>query len=106
MAQKRGEKWLDIYGKKTSSEWLFAKLWQILDEAPEIYDDMDCFLEAGDWLTWFLTGNLKRSACQAGYKAFWNKGLGGYPSKEFFKALDPRLENVVEEKLKGEVVPL
>lgn len=106
MAQKMGEKWLDIYGKKTSSEWLFAKLWQILDEAPEIYDDMDCFLEAGDWLTWFLTGNLKRSACQAGYKAFWNKGLGGYPSKEFFKALDPRLENVVEEKLKGEVVPL
>ena len=106
MAQKMGEKWLDIYGKKTSSEWLFAKLWQILDEAPEIYDDMDCFLEAGDWLTCFLTGNLKRSACQAGYKAFWNKGLGGYPSKEFFKALDPRLENVVEEKLKGEVVPL
>ncbi len=106
MAQKMGEKWLDIYGKKTSSEWLFAKLWQILDEAPEIYDGMDCFLEAGDWLTWFLTGNLKRSACQAGYKAFWNKGLGGYPSKEFFKALDPRLENVVEEKLKGEVVPL
>ena len=44
MAQKMGEKWLDIYGKKTSSEWLFAKLWQILDEAPEIYDDMDCFL--------------------------------------------------------------
>ena len=106
MAQKMGEKWLDIYGKKTSSEWLFAKLWQILDEAPEIYDDMDCFLEAGDWLTWFLTGNLKRSACQAGYKAFWNKGLGGYPSKEFFKALDPRLENVVEEKLKVDVVPL
>lgn len=53
-----------------------------------------------------MTGNLKRSACQAGYKAFWNKGLGGYPSKEFFKALDPRLENVVEEKLKGEVAPL
>lgn len=105
VAAKRNESWLKIYGEKTSSEWLFAKLFQILTDAPEVYNDMYTFVECGDWLTWFLTGNLKRSICQAGYKAFWNKEQG-YPSKEFFKALDERLENVVEDKIKGEVVPL
>ena len=105
VAAKRNESWLKIYGEKTSSEWLFAKLFQILTDAPEVYNDMYTFVECGDWLTWFLTGNLKRSICQAGYKAFWNKEQG-YPSKEFFNALDERLENVVEDKIKGEVVPL
>lgn len=35
----------------------------------------------------------------------WHKRLG-YPSPEFFKALDPRLEHVVEEKLNCPVSPL
>jgi L-ribulokinase len=35
----------------------------------------------------------------------YNKNTG-YPSKEFFKALDPRLENVVEDKLNCPITPL
>ena len=52
-----------------------------------------------------MTGVDVRNSCTAGYKAMWHK-QEGYPSKEFFKALDPRLENVVEEKLNSPIVPI
>jgi L-ribulokinase len=105
IAEKRGEAWLKNYGGKISSEWAIPKIWQVLDEAPEIYNAMDRWIEAADWIIWQLTGVETRNSCTAGYKAIWNKKTG-YPSKEFFKALDPRLENVVEEKLGTVIVPL
>lgn len=105
MAAQRGEKWVPRYGGKISSEWMMAKAWQILNEAPEIYETADKFVEATDWVIGQLTGNIVRNSCTAGYKGMWHK-QEGYPSKEFFKALDPRLENLTETKLRGEVVPL
>ena len=105
IASSMGEKWLDNYGGKVSSEWAIPKIWQILDEAPEIYDAADKFIEAADWIVWQLCGNETRNSCTAGYKALWNKNTG-YPSKDFFKALDARLENVVEDKLSNDIVPL
>lgn len=105
IAEKKDEKWLARYGGKTSSEWMFAKLWQILDESPELYGETDFFIEAADWIVWQLTGVQKRSACTAGYKAMWHK-KDGYPSRDFFAALDKRLANVVEEKLSTDVAPL
>lgn len=105
IAAKMGEKWLARYGGKISSEWLFPKLWQILDENEKVYNEMDYFVEAADWVVWQLTGAHTRNSCTAGYKAIWHK-QEGYPSKEFFKALDPRLENVVEDKLNAPVTPL
>ncbi|AGA57170.1 L-ribulokinase [Thermobacillus composti KWC4] len=105
IAEARGEKWLKRYGGKISSEWMIAKVWQILDEAPEIYDAADQFLEATDWVIAQLSGNILRNSCTAGYKAIWHK-QEGYPSREYFKALDPRLENLTETKLRGKIVPL
>ncbi len=105
IAAQRGEPWLSRYGGKISSEWAIPKLWQILDESPEVYQAMDAFVEAADWVIWQLTGKQTRNSCTAGYKAMWSKSEG-YPSKEFFKALDPRLENVIEEKFSGPVTPL
>lgn len=105
IAHQRGEKWIERYGGKISSEWVFPKLWQILDEAPEIYDEMDYFIEAADWVIWQLCGKQTRNSCTAGYKAIWHK-QEGFPSKEFFKALDPRLENVIEDKFNCPVTPL
>jgi L-ribulokinase len=105
VAEARGEKFLSRYGGKISSEWLFPKIMQILDEAPHIYDAADRFIEATDWVTLMLTGNERRNSCTAGYKAIWSK-REGYPSKEFFKALDPRMENVVEDKLSKDIYPL
>lgn len=105
IAAQRGEAFLQRYGGKISSEWMIAKIWQILNEAPEIYEKTDRFVEATDWVTSKLTGNLVRNSCTAGYKSIWHK-KDGYPSKEFFKALDPRLENLTDTKLRGEVVSI
>jgi len=104
-AEQRGEKWLALYGGKISSEWMIPKIMQIVKEAPEVYAACDQILEAGDWVVWQLTGTQARSACNAGYKALYHHA-NGYPSKEFFAALDPRLENLVEEKLSMDIRPL
>ena len=104
-AEKRNEAWLKRYGGKISSEWLFAKIWQVLEEAPEVYDEAAYFVEAADWIVWQLTGVQTRNSCTAGYKAIWHK-KEGYPSKEFFAALNPKLENIVEDKLNCPISPL
>lgn len=105
IAEERGEDFLRRYGGKISSEWLIPKIWQILNEAPEIYRAANKFMEAADWLVFQLTGEEKRNICMAGLKAIWSKE-SGYPSKQFFKNLDPRLENLVEEKLANDIYPL
>jgi L-ribulokinase len=104
IALKRQEKFIHRYGDKISSEWMLPKIWQVLEEAPEIYEATDRFIEAGDWLVLQLTGQERRSSCNAGYKAIWDK-KEGYPSPEFFAALHPRLKNVVEEKLSNDIYP-
>ncbi|MDR1754558.1 MAG: ribulokinase [Eubacterium sp.] len=104
IAAQRGEPWLKNYGGKISSEWAIPKIWQILDESPEIYAAAERFIEAADWIIWQLCGKETRNSCTAGYKEIWNKDTG-YPSKEFFKALDPRLENVAESKLGAVITP-
>ncbi|UCD41175.1 MAG: ribulokinase [Chloroflexota bacterium] len=96
---------LDRYGGKISSEWFFPKAWQILDEAPEVYAAADRLIEAADWVVWQLTGEETRNSCTAGYKAMWSKSEG-FPPPAFFKALDPGLENIVDEKMKREIMPL
>ena len=105
IALERGEEFLDRYGGKISSEWLFPKIWQTLNEAPEVYEKAAKFIEITDWVVMQLTGQEKRSSCAAGYKAMWSKQKG-YPSNDFFKAIDPRLENVIDEKLSREIYPI
>lgn len=105
LAEERGEEFLARYGGKISSEWLVPKVWQLLDEAPEIYEKMDKFIEAADWVIWQLCGEEKRNSCTAGYKALWHKQKG-YPDKAFYRALDPRLENLVDSKLSRDIYSL
>ena len=104
-AYERNEEWIKRYGGKISSEWLFSKIIQVLDEAPEVYNSCYKFIEATDWIILQMTGNECRNATCAGYKALWSKA-DGYPSKDYFKALDPRLENVVSEKLSEDIYPI
>jgi L-ribulokinase len=105
IARQRDESFLERYGGKISSEWVIPKIWQILNEAPEIYEAADRIMEATDWVIMMLTGNEKRNSCTAGYKAIWSK-KEGYPSNEFFAALNPRLEHTVDEKLSRELYPV
>ncbi|MBZ9686039.1 ribulokinase [Clostridium estertheticum] len=105
IAEMRKEEFMQYYAGKMSSEWLMPKIYQILEEAPEIYEVTDRFMEASDWITMKLTGVDIRNTCTAGYKGLWNK-KSGYPNKFFFKAVDSRLENIIEDKLNAEIRPI
>jgi L-ribulokinase len=104
VARERKEPWLDRYGGTIGLEWFFPKILETLENAPAVYDATAIWLEAGDWLVWQLVGGdasqLPRSTCQAGYKALWHS-RDGFPTPEFFRAVRPRLANVVNEKMPG-----
>jgi len=104
VARDRGESWLARYGGVVGLEWFFPKILETLAAAPHVYEAAEVWLEAGDWLVWQLTGSkpgeLVRSTCQAGYKGLWSREEG-FPSPEFFAAVDRRLGNVVAEKMPG-----
>jgi L-ribulokinase len=97
LAAKRGETWLPRYGGLISSEWEFAKGLQLLEEDPELYDRMDRWVEAADWIIWRLTGTYVRNACTAGYKGI--RQDGHYPSPEFLGELNPAFASFVADKL-------
>ncbi|MEA3211493.1 MAG: L-ribulokinase [Chthoniobacter sp.] len=104
LARERSEPWLARYGGAIGLEWFFPKVLETLERAPRVYAAAEVWLEGGDWLVWQLIGalahELPRSTCQAGYKAMWSRE-DGFPSREFFKALHPKLENVAAEKMPG-----
>jgi L-ribulokinase len=97
VARQRGEYWLERYGGKISSEWLFSKALQILEEAPDVYADTDRIIEAADWVIWQLTGVETRNTCTAGYKAIVQDGA--YPSRDYFAALNPAFADIVDTRL-------
>ncbi len=105
IAEERGEAWLQRYGGKISSEWLVPKIWETLNKAPEVYEAANRYIEAADWIVLQLTGEERRNSCTAGYKAIWSK-REGYPSDDFYAALDPRLRNVIDEKLSRAIYAL
>jgi len=63
IAAQRGESWLNLYGGKISSEWMIPKIWETLNDAPEVYAAADGFMEAADWIVLQLTGQERRNAC-------------------------------------------
>jgi L-ribulokinase len=97
LAAERGEPWLARYGGRISSEWEFAKALQVLEEDPEVYDRMDRWVEAADWIVWQLCGRETRNACTAGYKGIYQEGH--YPSEDYLRALDERFAGFVADKL-------
>jgi L-ribulokinase len=105
LARARGEAWLPSYGGRTSSEWFFPKSLQILREAPAIYRAAERLIEAADWVVWQLTGDESRNSCAAGYKAIWSK-REGFPSPEYFGALDPGFRDVVDTRMSRTLLPV
>lgn len=101
LAHARGEDWIMRYGGLISSEWEFAKGLQLLEEDREVYDRMDHWVEAADWIVWQLSGRYVRNACTAGYKGIYQDGR--YPSEEFLAALNPEFASFVAEKVEHEI---
>ncbi len=97
---------LDDYGFRASSEFFFPKLLKTLHDDYEVYKDAYTFMEGGDFVTYKMTGEWNRSSCLAAAKAQYDCSGRGYPPKEFFRDLDPRFENVVEDKHLGNIVTI
>jgi L-ribulokinase len=104
VALERAEPFLERYGGRISSEWYFPKLIEIWDEDREVYDACDVFLEATDWIVWWLTGRLVRQSTTAGYKAMWSP-TEGLPPAAYFAAAFPGFEHPAQ-KLGTRFAPL
>ena len=96
---------VDRYGGKLSSEWLYAKTLQVLEEAPKVYHEAARFVEAADWIVWQMTGEEKRNVCTAGYKAAFEPKRRKYPPREFFAAVHPGWATLVDDKLSRDIYP-
>jgi L-ribulokinase len=101
VAEDRGETWLSRYGGLISAEWEFAKGLQLFDEDRDLYDRMDRFVEAADWIVWQLCGTYVRNACAAGYKGILQDGH--YPSEAFLEALAEGFGGFAHDKLEQPV---
>jgi L-ribulokinase len=104
IALERGDEFLSRYGGRISSEWYFPKLIELWLEDREVYDAADAFIEATDWIVWWLTGKQVRQSATAGYKAMWSPE-DGLPPTEYFEAAYPGFSDPAE-KLGTEFVPL
>jgi L-ribulokinase len=104
VALTRNESFLARYGGRISSEWYFPKLIELWRDDRDVYDACDAFIEATDWIVWFLTGNELRNSCTAGYKAMWSP-QEGLPSADYFEAAYPGFTRP-QEKLGTEFSPL
>jgi L-ribulokinase len=104
VAVARGEPFLERYGGRISSEWYFPKLIELWLEDREVYDAASKFLEATDWIVWWITGELVRQTCTAGYKGMWSPDEG-LPPADYFEAAYPGF-NSPADKLGTEFAPL
>lgn len=104
LAEERREPWLARYGGRISAEWEFAKGLQLLEEDPEVYERMERWVEAGDWIVWQLSDIYVRNACATGYKAIYQHGA--YPCESFLAELNPNFASFAKDKLAAPIVPL
>jgi len=104
VALERGDAFLERYGGRISSEWYFPKLIEVWLEDREVYDKCDWFIEATDWIVWWLAGVQCRQTATAGFKAMWSPEEG-LPPTEYFTAAYPGFDHPGE-KLGEKFVPL
>lgn len=96
---------IDWCGGVYSSEWGFSKLLHWLRHNPNQRSQFASAFEHCDYIAAVLSGVKKpedaaRSVCAMGHKWLWNDALGGLPSEEFLRSVDPLLAGV-REKLRG-----
>jgi len=104
VAHERNEPFLKYYSGLISSEWMLPKCWEIANKAPEVYQESDIIIDAGDWIVYQITGKYCRNTCAAGYKGLWSAELG-FPSKEFLSVLASKLRDLDDKWLKNIAYP-
>jgi L-ribulokinase len=104
LAASRGEAWLPRYGGLVSSEGELAKGLELYEGDRDVYDAMDLWVEAADWIVWKLCGRYVRNVSVAGFKGIYQDGA--YPSPGFLDALAPGFSSFVPAKLHPSGVPI
>ncbi|MDP9170770.1 MAG: FGGY family carbohydrate kinase, partial [Acidobacteriota bacterium] len=84
-------------GGTYSSEWGWAKLLHWLRHNPDKRAEAASAFENCDMVAATLCGitdpaKVTRSVCALGHKWLWNESLGGLPSNDFLKLVDPLLD--------------
>ncbi len=97
LLEAHGDKRLDAFGKKVSSEWMLPKVLQVYEEAPEVYSYCRYFCEAGDWVTYLLTGERCYGYMFAAYKALYDCNAG-FIAPEVLEELSQGFGTVVSDK--------
>ena len=105
VAAERGEPWLRATAAGSRRSGSSRRRSRSSTRRPRSTTRADRLIEAADWVVWQLTGVETRNNCTAGYKAMWSK-RDGFPADDYFAALDPRLEHVVDEKLSRAITPI
>ena len=101
-ADRLGERFVERCGSGISVEMTIPKLLETVLDAPEVYEAAHRIMHISDFLVRLLTGEKEvRSSAFASIKDGWSRE-DGFPSKEYMRSLDARLENVFEEKMGGE----
>ncbi|RJF40663.1 ribulokinase [Actinomyces sp. 2119] len=104
LARQRQEPWLARYGGVVSSEWSMPKALQVYEEDREVFEVMDLWVEAADWIVWQLCGRYVPSACTVGYKLLYQDGR--YPDEELLEELSPGFSELSRSRLPRETFPL
>ena len=99
-AERLGEGFVKRYGSGISVETTIPKLVEMAKDASDVYDEADIIMHMGDYLVSILVGKAVYSSAYASLKDGWSVDEG-FPSKEYMRSLDARLENVFEEKMGG-----
>jgi L-ribulokinase len=94
-----GFSYMQMVGGKYSSEWFWAKILHCARVDPAVFEAAYSWAELADVVPAYLVGardpkTMPRSVCAAGHKGLFNPDWGGLPSKDFLKALDPRLADL------------
>ncbi|MCF6222134.1 MAG: ribulokinase [Flavobacteriaceae bacterium] len=93
--------YMDKIGGAYSSEWFWAKILHCRNEDQEVFDAAYTWIELSDYIPAVLAGltdvdQVKRNICAAGHKALYNEAWGGFPDKEFIRALHPDLTRILK----------
>lgn len=81
-AEEAGDAWLPFYGGKMTAEMGLPKILETCRNAPDVYAAAYRFLEAGDYISYLLTGKEVHAACFADYK--YAHGKTGFPEGDFY----------------------
>ncbi len=106
------EPWLSRYGGTIGLEWFFPKVLETLNHEPGVYDAADVWLEAGDWFVRQLVdGPFPKCSAKESVAIDlpgWLQGTmeqrNGFPSPDYFAAVNPKMRSVVSEKMPGTLV--